>query len=161
MLAGRQVLEHVVTIPDDDVNRLRTAIGRISRTLERQSGGAGMTRTELSVLGAVARAKSLAMSALADLEGNNPTMLSRVVGRLEASGLVVRVPAPTDRRAVIVEITPEGARVHARLRKQRTRLLTEWLADLSAAEVQALVGALPALETLAAHNRRPAARVAR
>jgi DNA-binding MarR family transcriptional regulator len=36
--------------------------------------------------------------------------VTQVVDRLEAQGLVRRVPDPTDRRGVLAEITPEGRR---------------------------------------------------
>jgi DNA-binding MarR family transcriptional regulator len=134
---------------EDDVNRLRIALARISRLVDRQTAGEGMTRTQLSVLGTIARQRALGISELADLEGLNPTMLSRLVGKLEASGLVQRTPGADDRRSVIVEITSAGARLHTRLRRQRTRLLTERLADLPSTHVAALVDAIPALESLA------------
>ena len=72
----------------NDVNRLRIAFGRISRTVDRQVSGDSMTRTQLSVLSTVAHLESIGMGELAEYEGLNPTMLSRVVGKLEARGLV-------------------------------------------------------------------------
>lgn len=137
------------TTYDDDINRLRIALGRISRMIDRQVAGDGMTRTELSVLGTVARAKSLGMSEVADVEGLNPTMLSRIVGKLETRGLVRRAQGEDDRRAVVVEVTAEGARLHTRLRKQRTKLLGERLEGLPRDQFRALLAAVPALETLA------------
>ncbi len=108
-----------------------------------------MSRSQLSVLGTVARMKSLGMSELAAIEGLNPTMLSRLVGKLEAAGLLRRTPGDSDRRAVVVEITGDGARLHTRLRRQRTRLFADRLAALEPDLVESLVGAIPALEALA------------
>ncbi len=140
---------------EDEVNRLRTALGRISRTVDRQVAGDGMTRTQLSVLGTVARQRSLGIGELADIEGLNPTMTSRLVGKMEAAGLVRRSPAEDDRRSVVVEITPAGSRLHARLRAQRTRLFTARLADLPARQQEALLRAVPALELLSEALRHP------
>jgi DNA-binding MarR family transcriptional regulator len=134
---------------DDDVNRLRISLARISRLVDRQIAGDGMTRTQLSVLGTVARMKSARMSELAEIEGLNPTMLSRVVGKLEAAGVLQRTPGAEDRRSVVVEITASGSRLHARMRRQRTRLLAERLTELPPGQSEALVGAIPALESLA------------
>ena len=134
---------------DDDVNRLRIALGRISRFIDRQVSGEGMTRSQLSVLGTIARSKSLGVGELAEAEGLNPTMCSRIVGKLEAAGLVRRASGAEDRREVRVEITAAGNRLHLKLRAQRTRLLTERLAHLPAAERRALLAAVPALELLA------------
>lgn len=137
------------TTYDDDINRLRIALGRISRMIDRQVAGDGMTRTELSVLGTVAREKSLGMGELAEIEGLNPTMLSRIVGKLETRGLLRRAQGADDRRAVVVEVTADGSRLHTRLRKQRTRLLGERLESLPRDQFRALLAAVPALETLA------------
>lgn len=149
---------------DDDVNRLRIALGRISRRIDRQVSGGGMTRSELSALGTVARHKSIGVGDLADEEGLNPTMCSRIVGKLEAAGLVRRVPGAADRREVRAEITGAGSKLHTKLRTQRTRLLTERLADLPDRDRRALLTAVPALELLADamrpvdSDRKPVAR---
>ena len=134
---------------DDDVNRLRISLARISRLVDRQIAGDGMTRTQLSVLGTMARAKTLGMSELAEIEGLNPTMLSRLVGKLETAGLLRRTPGIDDRRSVVVEITAEGTRLHTRLRRQRTRLFADRLTALPPGQAEALVDAIPALESLA------------
>ncbi|WP_375487637.1 MarR family winged helix-turn-helix transcriptional regulator [uncultured Jatrophihabitans sp.] len=138
---------------DDDVNRLRIALGRISRTVDREVSGDGMTRTTLSLLGTLARHKSVGMGELAEIEGLNPTMASRLVAKLQDAGLLRRVPGDDDRRAVTVEITPEGTRTQNRLRRQRTAALAGWLEGLSPDEREALLKAVPALESLAAAMR--------
>src|ERR1051325_544066 len=39
----------------------------------------------------------------------HPTSVTNIVDRLQADGLVRRIPHPTDRRATLVEITDEGS----------------------------------------------------
>jgi DNA-binding MarR family transcriptional regulator len=136
-------------VSDADVNRLRVALGRISRLVDRQVAGDGLTRTQLAMLGTMAREKSLRIGELSEIEGLNATMTSRLVGKLEAAGLVTRTPDAEDRRSVIVTITAAGARLHTRLRQQRTRLFAERLAELPAGQAAELMAALPALESLA------------
>jgi DNA-binding MarR family transcriptional regulator len=138
---------------DDDVNRLRIALGRISRTVDRETASDGLTRSTQSLLGTLARHRSLGMGELADIEGLNPTMASRLVGKLADAGLARRIPGDDDRRAVIVEVTPEGTKLHHRLRRRRTAVLAGWLDDLSPDERDALLQAVPALESLAASMR--------
>jgi DNA-binding MarR family transcriptional regulator len=138
----------MIDLHDDDVDRLRISLARISRMVDQHVTGDGMTRTQRSVLGIMAREKSLGMSELAEIEGLNPTMVSRLVGQLESDGLLRRSPGD-DRRSVVVEITTAGARLHTRLRRQRTRLFADRLAGLPAGEAELLVGAIPALESLA------------
>lgn len=134
---------------DDAVGRLRIALARIARALDRQTRGASLTRTQSSVLATVARLGPLRISELADIEGVNPTMLSRIVGKLEVTGLLHRSPDPDDKRAALVEATEGGTELHLRLRAERTRLIAERLASLTSDDAAQLLTALPALEGLA------------
>ncbi len=135
---------------DDAVVRLRVALARISRHLDRQARGDTLTRTQTSVLGTVIRLGPMRISELADVEGINPTMLSRIVAKLEDAGLLHRRPDPGDGRAALVEITDEGRAVGLRLRTERSRLLTGRLAAMPGDRADELLAALPALESLAA-----------
>jgi DNA-binding MarR family transcriptional regulator len=138
----------------EDVARLRTALGRISRLIDRQVSNGGMTRTQLSVLGLIARRGPIGASEVAEVEGVNPTMLSRILSKLVDAGLVVRASGPDDRRAVLVQVTDAGAEVHDRLRAERAHLLAERLGRLPAGEARRLLAALPALEGLAEEMAR-------
>jgi DNA-binding MarR family transcriptional regulator len=88
------------------------------------------------------------MTELAEIEGVNPTMLSRVVAHLDERGLVRRRPDPDDRRAGLVEVTAQGRRTHDRLRAERGHVLAEGLLGLGPTQRAALEKALPALEAL-------------
>ena len=76
-------------------------------------------------------------------------MLSRVVGKLDASGRIKRLRDPDDFRAARVEVTPEGRRGYERISAQRNAIISECVADLPADQEAALVAALSALENLA------------
>lgn len=130
-------------------SRLRIAFARISRQLDRQSSQDGMTRTQLNILGTVCRTKRISCSELAEIEGINPTMLSRVLKGLEDRDLVRRVPDSADRRVIHAEITPNGNRTHQRMRRARIALLNEQLGKLAPQDATALLQALPALEAIA------------
>ena len=114
----------------EDVARLRIALTRITRVLDRQSRGRTLTGTQASVLATAARLGPVRITELAEIEGINPTMLSRIVGKLEDAGLLHRRPDPDDRRAALVEPTDAGRELQRRVREERTRLLAEHLADL-------------------------------
>lgn len=133
---------------DDDIVRLRAALGRISRQLDRQISDGGMTRTQLSVLGVIGKRGPIRVSELAEFEGLNPTMLSRVLAKLEEMGLAKRTVDADDRRAVHVSVTSAGQRKHDRIRAERARLLHDYLERISASESARLLAALPALEHL-------------
>ncbi|MCU1605958.1 MAG: MarR family transcriptional regulator [Modestobacter sp.] len=143
-------------VQQDTATRLRVAVARIDRLLSREVLGSGLTRTQFSVLGAVARRGEQRLGDLADREGVNPTMLSRVVGALEGAGHVRRLPDPLDRRAVVVEVTPAGIDLYEQLQRERSALIDEYLAGLRPEEAGQLAAALPLLEGLANHLQRAA-----
>jgi DNA-binding MarR family transcriptional regulator len=137
------------TFDAEDVARLRVVLARIARTLDRQSRGDTLTRTQASVLATTARRGPLRISELAEIEGVNPTMLSRIVGKLEEAGLLRRLPDPVDGRAALVEVSDAGAAEHQRHRAERTQLLTARITAMPDERAAELLAALPALESLA------------
>jgi DNA-binding MarR family transcriptional regulator len=143
----------------DTAARLRVAIGRLSRRLRTTAAGsaAGLTPTKISVLLTVVREGPIRLSALAESESLNPTMLSRVIADLVEAGLLARTSDHGDRRAAWVEPTEDGRQLAQRMRRERTDAVNEALAGLAPADQELLERALPALEQLAEHlkERRP------
>jgi len=135
----------------DTAARVRAAIGKLHRRLRRTAAGseAGLSPTGISILNTVVRRGPMRLSELANAEGVNPTMLSRLVGDLGDAGLLSRVSDPEDGRAALVQATQEGRRLAARMRRERTDVLNRALASLPAADLAKLERALPALEELA------------
>lgn len=131
------------------VARLRAVIPRLARVLNDTSTGEDLTPTQYSVLALVRGRGPLGLTELTELEGLNPTMLSRIVKALDERGLIRRMPDPGDLRAARVAATPEGERVHDRVRAQRTKVLSECLHGLPPDTTAALLAAVPDLETLA------------
>jgi DNA-binding MarR family transcriptional regulator len=145
----------------DGVTRLRGVIARLARQLNASSTAEGLTPSQASVLGLVVFRGPLSLSELADLEGLNPTMLSRVVGRLQELELIRRIPDPADLRSASVTSTGAGQQVDRRVKAQRASVVSECVDQLPAEEQEALSAALPALEALAEalkKSTRPAAR---
>jgi DNA-binding MarR family transcriptional regulator len=142
----------------DTAARLRVVLGRMSRRLRPTSAGvaAGLTPTRSSVLLTVVRNGPLRLAEVAQAEGINPTMLSRVVSELVAGGLLERLSDDGDRRAAWVKATAAGCRLAERMRGERTDALKTALTALSHAERQTLEEALPALEELAEQLKAPA-----
>lgn len=134
---------------DDDVTRLRSALLRIVRTLDRQTSTDGMSSTQLTVLGTVRRRGPITVGELAEVEALNPTMLSRVLSKLEDADLIRRSPSPQDGRVVIAEVTPRGRRHHDKVRAQRSKLLADHIDHLPPSQASELFALLPALEALA------------
>jgi DNA-binding MarR family transcriptional regulator len=145
----------VAVFDDEELARLRVVLARITRSLDRQTRGDLLTRTQFSALATIARRGPMRVSEVAEIEGVNPTMLSRILGKLEDAGLVRRSPDPSDGRVSHVAATDAGAELHQRLRAERTKLLAAQLAVIPDERGAALLAALPALESLAEHLADP------
>jgi DNA-binding MarR family transcriptional regulator len=131
------------------VARLRAVIPRLARVLNDTSTGEDLTPTQYSVLALVRGRGPLGLTELTELEGLNPTMLSRIVKVLDERGLIRRMQDPGDLRAASVAATTEGEQVHDRIRQQRTKVLSECLHDLPPDTAARLLAAVPDLEVLA------------
>jgi len=131
------------------VARLRAVIPRLARVLNDTTTGADLTPTQYSVLALIHVRGPLGLTELTELEGLNPTMLSRVVKVLDERGLIRRMQDPGDLRAARVEATPEGAKLHDQLRAKRTKLLSGCLQALPPDSAAMLLNAVPGLEALA------------
>jgi DNA-binding MarR family transcriptional regulator len=136
-------------LTEESATRLRGVVIRIARRLNASSTSEGLTPTQASVLGLIDARGPLGLTPLAELEGLNPTMLSRVVSMLTTAGLIVRTPDPSDLRALQVAVTPDGSRMHERIKTARARVVSDSAANLADEQVEALIAALPALEALA------------
>lgn len=133
---------------EEAVLRLRAVIARLARQLNASATGEGLTPSQASVLGLVVAYGPLSLTELTDLEGLNPTMLSRVVGKLDAMDLIRRIRDPTDLRSASVEATGAGRRLHRTVKAKRATAIRVCIERLSAEDEVALLAALPALESL-------------
>lgn len=143
---------HATPVGESDPSsgaRLRAAILKLSRRLRTIEVGIDLTPAEFSALARIVRSGQIRPSVLAQAEGLNPTMLSRLLSRLTSTGVVTREVDPGDRRAVVLQATPEGRRRHRELRDARTHLLEVALKQLPAPSRRAVLDALPGLEALA------------
>jgi DNA-binding MarR family transcriptional regulator len=139
-------------LDEDTVVRLRIVIARLSRRLRPTQAGrnAGLTPTRIAVLLTVVREERIRISALAEAEGLNPTMLSRAISQLAEDGLIERVSDDGDRRSAWVTSTAAGRRLAERMRRERTDAINAALHGLRETDREVIERALPALEGLAA-----------
>jgi len=133
----------------DAVIRLRRVVLKLARQLNAASREEGLTPTQASVLGITTMRGPFSLAELTEIEGINPTMLSRVIGKLDSYDLIKRLRDPDDFRAARVEVTPKGRSVYERIAAQRSAVISESVRGLPASQQAALLAALPALENLA------------
>jgi DNA-binding MarR family transcriptional regulator len=139
---------------DDGVIRLRRVISKLARQLNASSTGEGLTPTQASVLGLIVARGPLSLGELAELEGLNPTMLSRVVSKLHTMSLIDRIPDPADLRSASVAATSAGTQADERVKAQRSAAVSSCMDQLAPDQQTALAGALTALEELAEAMQR-------
>jgi DNA-binding MarR family transcriptional regulator len=121
----------------------------MTRRLRPTTAAGSLTTTELDVLLAAERQGPIRLSDLASFAGLNPTMLSRMIPKLEQAGLIVRRRDVADRRVSRVKATEKGHRLLERVRSERTDALSKALQRLGEEQRQAIAAALPVLELLA------------
>lgn len=86
-------------------------LGRIEQVLK--PFNISFARFEMLRLLGFTQERRLPMSKARDLLQVHPASITSIVNRLESDGLVRRSAHPSDRRSVIVELTPEGAELVA------------------------------------------------
>jgi DNA-binding MarR family transcriptional regulator len=139
----------------DDTRAILRDLSALLRELSRISGGLDegppMTGTQRLALYTLFLEGPLRLNDLAERLGTSAPTASRAVDALVDLGLVDRTPDPGDRRAIRVDVTPEG-RARATEREARTaRAFEPAVARLSATErdtfaelLRRLAGALEA-----------------
>ncbi|AZI57268.1 MarR family transcriptional regulator [Nakamurella antarctica] len=128
---------------------LRFALNRINRRLRHQVAADDLTVSQLSVLAILNREGFQTAGELATKENVRPPSMTRVIGALEAAGLVMRSDNPADGRQVLVDLTSEGrGRITLEV-LAREKWLAQQLSELSIDERQTLQAAVSILNTLA------------
>ena len=102
--------EHQTITETLELARLLVRTGKLTETrLEGQLDGRCLSATRLVAMLHIANAeKPLSLSQLAMQLASVKSNVTQLVDRLEADGLVRRVPDPSDRRSIQVEVTEAG-----------------------------------------------------
>jgi DNA-binding MarR family transcriptional regulator len=103
-----------------------------------------------SLLSVLAYRGPLPVTRLAEIEQVTPPAITKLVAALERRGLAERRRSDADRRLVLVDATPAGRELLDRGRTARVELIAALLADLPAAELDAVHGAAETLVRLLA-----------
>jgi DNA-binding MarR family transcriptional regulator len=135
--------------PDDaaeQIAALLDGIVRRQRRASREGFGTSVTHGQFRVLRTLDNAdQPLRLSELAARLGIVPRSATSVVDDLEAAGLVERQPDPNDRRATLVDLTPDGRQILTTLRKNRREVMLTQLSRLTPADQQTLIHLLQRL----------------
>jgi len=118
---------------DDHVTDVAAAIEAVVESLVSVLDSARVAQTptvppaQLRVLSIIAGNRHTNMSRLAEALDVVPSSASRLCDRLEAAGLLRRVPDPRDRREVRLMLTPSARRLLDQIRERRRAALAQVL----------------------------------
>lgn len=132
---------------DDLPARLRIAVTRLNRRL-RQESVTGVSPSQESALSAIKRLGKPTLGELAQAEQVQPPTMTRVVGAMEAAGLVVRRGDEDDRRVSRVELTAEGRGKLERIKSRKNAYLARQISTLTESDRARAVDLAALLEQL-------------
>ena len=104
--------------------------------------------TEARVLFEIAHRDELTASDLWRELGLDPGYLSRILGRLEQSGLIVKARSETDGRRRLLSLTREGKDAFSLLDNRSREEVAEMLGDLSEGDQRRLLEAMQTIESI-------------
>jgi DNA-binding MarR family transcriptional regulator len=130
--------------PTTLANRLRPALLRLNRELRREIHSLGVTGGQVSLLIRIQKKPGIGVRELARSERMSTPGMSKYVARLESAGLLRRTELE-DKRRVALELTPQGSKVLASVKRRRTAWLAQRLRGLTAAELDAVDAAIEPL----------------
>jgi DNA-binding MarR family transcriptional regulator len=103
--------------------RLSEAISRLMRTwlrLTREDARSiGLSLPQMFLLAALSQVGTMPATGWSEMVGGSPSAATALLDGLESEGFLRRVHDTTDRRKVLVSLTPKGRRVTEALRESR------------------------------------------
>jgi DNA-binding MarR family transcriptional regulator len=142
----------VVTVPAQQIEALRLAVGRLERQLRKRSGAA-ITPSQLSALVALRREGPMRPSELASSENVSRATATGLINRLEEKRLVRRTPHPDDARSHVLDLTDEGQRLLLEAARRSNDYLRELIGGLGNDDLTRLLDAVQALQQISAASR--------
>ncbi|GAA4609073.1 DNA-binding MarR family transcriptional regulator [Actinoplanes octamycinicus] len=135
-------------------SQLLPVLAQLVRFLRQLEGPDNPSSIALSVLRRLADAGPGRVTDLARLTRASQPGMTQLVGRMEKSGLVQRVPDPNDGRGVLVEVTSAGRELLARTYANYAATLDRLFDRLDPGDSETILRALPALGRLAAAGEK-------
>jgi MarR family 2-MHQ and catechol resistance regulon transcriptional repressor len=124
----------------------------LSLLAEQSIAQAGLGLSDFAALEALLHKGPLRISQIQEKVGLASGSMTAAVDRLERLGLVVRKASPDDRRARVVELTPQGRRLAAACFERHAKDLEALMSALSEKEMLQLYGSAKKLGLFAAEK---------
>ncbi len=137
------------------IGRVRTAF---INALDERLAPFDIKSADYVVLATLAHDIGDTAAAICSVMAHDPGAMTRKIDALQERGLVRRVRSPDDRRAIHLELTPEGRRLYPKMLAIAVGMVNEFLHGFTKAEVRELESMLKRiLANAAAVERVPAA----
>jgi DNA-binding MarR family transcriptional regulator len=137
----------------EGIRRIVHALRESSRRAERDVGLSG---AQLFILQTLEQSPAISINELASMTHTHQSSVSTVVSRLVDRGLVKRTRSGSDRRRVVLSLSPSGARLAGRSPDLPQDRLVRGVATLPAAQRRVLAAALSELAAVMHGDRTPA-----
>lgn len=128
---------------------LRMSVMRLARRLRSQRADSTLSISQLAALATLERLGPVSPGELAAHEKVQPPSMTRIVAGLEESGLVTRVPHPSDRRQVLLSASAAGKSLLRDDRRRRDAWLSQRLRSLPPEDLSTLREAAAVFDRLA------------
>jgi DNA-binding MarR family transcriptional regulator len=124
------------------ITDLRAAIGELKCVGSERLVRLGISMTQLHVMHLLERHGELPMSRLAEMLDVSLSAGTGLVDRVEERGFVERIRVPSDRRVVLVRITPAGRQMLEDVELLRTEIILRVLDQLDEKQLAGVASAM-------------------
>jgi DNA-binding MarR family transcriptional regulator len=108
----------------------------LRKAFDRRAVGLGVTRAQWKVLFKLERKPGVRQIELADMLDIEPITLSRIIDRLEESGLVERAADPADRRAWRLHVTVRAQPLVTKLHAVADEMISDAFAGIDPRDIE-------------------------
>ncbi|WP_341977043.1 MarR family transcriptional regulator [Microbacterium sp. LWO13-1.2] len=129
------------------LDRLLQIADLFQKDMARAFEGTGLTPARVHLLWVLQHAGPSTQQALAQILEVSPRNITGLVDALEATGHVRRAPHPTDRRAVLVQLTADATETMTRMQQEHDELNATLVAAVAPADLAAVERGIIAIAT--------------
>jgi DNA-binding MarR family transcriptional regulator len=126
----------------DALSQLMLVTTLMTSDMQRGLSERGLTLTRAHVLWVLGEAGEVTQRELAQTLQVTPRNVTALIDALEETGFVRRSAHPTDRRAIVVGLTPKGQKAVATLATENTAFALQLFGDLTDGELSTFHGIL-------------------
>jgi MarR family transcriptional regulator, organic hydroperoxide resistance regulator len=119
---------------------------KIGADVAEQLSKTGLTKPQFMIMQFIGQREHCRVTDIANIMEVKPSAITLMIDRLVSAGWVNRREDPSDRRAVVIELTDEGKDILAEAKQKCDRLTADYLACFSREELDLLIRLYEKLE---------------